>query len=644
MPIKVLSYDAVESGEVPEFVNPLSFATSRLAEIEGVLPIDADGGRMVAGSAADGSATLTYFAADGTSTLLENALPDEGAEFTDGTVVPVGGAAGTYLFEFRGAPTDAGPTLINVGVVTLDENGTPAVSTLEGTQYTSTDEFGSNIVEVQAMADGRVAILNYVGEGDEVQYNVVEIVSLVGDDLTFTQLPVSYTGGQIVGGVMALADGGTLLVSQNASITGAEGSLSIRQFDADGLQVSGEALTTEQIEGLGISGSDAEFRFALSPDGELEAYVFRDTGDGAGPQSAVRVVYDLIPEQSDAPGLVLPEIEEGDYIDGTDGDDSVTGTDGSDYFNVGDGDDIVIGRGGFDYIDFDAGNNLAYGGGGGDYMTASDGDNVFYGGDGDDYLTVGTGDNVLYAGVGDDGINARGGSTDGRGGNGNDAIYGGEDDDFLRGNHDNDVMSGGDGADNMNGGFGDDDVRGGAGDDKVSGFDGADDLYGDGGADRMHGGIGDDMLFGGDGDDILRGADGDDTLSGDAGDDLLIGGAGADVFSFDMIGPQNVQIIDFDDEGPDGDELIIEDPTTLDTGMDTIKDFVIGEDKIALDASYLVADADDPQATATQTDLTFDDLFLSQEDSFAVISLNDTTIRLKGVDVEDLSEDDFVLL
>jgi len=117
----------------------------------------------------------------------------------------------------------------------------------------------------------------------------------------------------------------------------------------------------------------------------------------------------------------------------------------------------------------------------------------------------------------------------------------------------------------------------------------------------MHGGRGDDALFGGDGDDVMRGAEGADTLTGGAGDDLLIGGAGADIYSFDL---------------------------SASNGVDLIKDFTIGDDKVELTGN---------------AELTFDDIFLSQEDSVAVIQAGDTTIRLKGTDAEDLSEDDFLL-
>lgn len=240
--------------------------------------------------------------------------------------------------------------------------------------------------------------------------------------------------------------------------------------------------------------------------------------------------------------------------------------------------------------------------------TATEGDDLLDLTPGDDEIDALGGNDTVFGRDGDDLINGGTGDDDLRGGAGNDTnpdqtagIHGGEGDDFIRGNRGDDALFGGDGADDMNGGYGHDLAYGGIGDDKVSGFDGNDSLFGDDGADRMHGGRGDDVLDGGTGDDTLRGADGADTLMGGDGDDLLVGGEGADTYAFDL---------------------------SANNGTDLIKDFTIGEDKIAL---------------TSNDGLTFDDIFLSQEDSLAIIQAGDTTIRLKGTDAEDLSEDDFLL-
>jgi Ca2+-binding RTX toxin-like protein len=110
----------------------------------------------------------------------------------------------------------------------------------------------------------------------------------------------------------------------------------------------------------------------------------------------------------------------------------------------------------------------------------------------------------------------------------------------------------------------------------------------------MRGGLDDDTLFGG---------DGDDELSGGSGNDVLNGGDGDDVFQF---------------------------ATTQAGDTNTVEDFTSGEDKIEI-----VYDG---------TPLTFDDIFLSQDDSVAVIQAGETTIRLENVEADDLTEDDFTFV
>lgn len=103
-----------------------------------------------------------------------------------------------------------------------------------------------------------------------------------------------------------------------------------------------------------------------------------------------------------------------------------------------------------------------------------------------------------------------------------------------------------------------DDLAGGAGNDYLVGNAGADLLAGGTGQDRLYAADGDDILRGGGGRDVLDGGDGADRLNGGAGADLLTGGAGADTFVVRRI--------------PGGGQA------------DTITDFSIGEDRIAIGA------------------------------------------------------------
>jgi hypothetical protein len=87
-------------------------------------------------------------------------------------------------------------------------------------------------------------------------------------------------------------------------------------------------------------------------------------------------------------------------------------------------------------------------------------------------------------------------------------------------------------------------------------------LFGDDADNRLTGGAGDDLIVGGAGNDTLVGNEGDDSLYGGSGDDILNGGAGADKLVF-------------------GDN----------NGNDTVKDFVVAEDLIQVNASVGFSDS-----------------------------------------------------
>ncbi len=116
-----------------------------------------------------------------------------------------------------------------------------------------------------------------------------------------------------------------------------------------------------------------------------------------------------------------------------------------------------------------------------------------------------------------------------------------------------DIIFGFDGQDIISGDLGDDVIWGGAGHDRLFGQEGNDELHGELGNDQLYGDEGDDLLFGGDGDDLLYGGAGSDRLYGGLGNDILTGDAGADIF---VLAPGE--------------------------GIDTIRDFRVGEDQIGL--------------------------------------------------------------
>ena len=88
-------------------------------------------------------------------------------------------------------------------------------------------------------------------------------------------------------------------------------------------------------------------------------------------------------------------------------------------------------------------------------------------------------------------------------------------------------------------------------------------LTGNAGANTITGGVGNDVLNGLDGKDVLSGGDGNDTLNGGAGADTLTGGLGNDLFVFANL--------------------------TVTADHDTVKDFTVGQDHIALDHTVFTA-------------------------------------------------------
>ncbi len=189
---------------------------------------------------------------------------------------------------------------------------------------------------------------------------------------------------------------------------------------------------------------------------------------------------------------------------------TIKGTNGADTLTGTEGDDVICGRKGHDTINGLGGNDIIFGGKGRDTIDGGDGDDVIRGQRGKDTISGGAGDDEIRGGRFQDILD---------GGPGNDRIYGGDGDDILNGGDGDDLLIGKAGADLLNGGEGNDVLRG---------WRGPDVLNGDGGNDYLYGGRGQDVLDGGDGDDVLYGRQHADTLSGGAGDDELRGNRGPD--------------------------------------------------------------------------------------------------------------------
>ena len=164
-----------------------------------------------------------------------------------------------------------------------------------------------------------------------------------------------------------------------------------------------------------------------------------------------------------------------------------------------------------------------------------------------------------------------------------DNLVGTDSDDGITGNSNNNVLDGGAGNDVLDGGAGNDTLDGGAGTDTAvyqfstglvtvtlgeaetggtasDGFGGTDSLFnlenviGSDGNDSLTGNSGNNSLTGRDGNDVISGGEGDGFLTGSNGRDMLTGGEGSDRFVY----------------------------LSFDEGGDTITDFTVGTDKIAV--------------------------------------------------------------
>ncbi len=183
-----------------------------------------------------------------------------------------------------------------------------------------------------------------------------------------------------------------------------------------------------------------------------------------------------------------------------------------------------------------------------------------------------------------------------------DTISGGLGNDSLYGNAGNDVIFGGraiadpeDGADNIFGGKGADSLYGNAGNDTIfgggSGFDpldqadaifggnGNDVLYGNGSDDTLYGGggvvdpgDGNDLLYGGFGNDVMYGNGGSDSMYGHADNDTMHGGSGGDFYFFDEFSSGSDVILQFDNPGTSGGDMLMFAVNLLGSGITTASD------------------------------------------------------------------------
>jgi Ca2+-binding RTX toxin-like protein len=279
-----------------------------------------------------------------------------------------------------------------------------------------------------------------------------------------------------------------------------------------------------------------------------------------------------------------------DTIEGRGGDDIIGGGDGGDIIDGGSGFDTLYGQDGDDTINGGADNDVLDGGLGNDTLIGGTGNDwAHYTGAGAVVVNLTTG--TAAGALGNDTLseieNVRGGSAgdfltgDGKanrlaGEGGDDTLEGLGGNDFLEGGAGNDFLYGGSGIDfaiyTTNGAvqvnLATNTATGALGNDTLDSIEnvtvygtGANTLIGNNGVNRLEGGDGNDVIVGGNGDDTIYGRGGNDSIRGGHGADLIEGGSGADILRWQ----------------------------SGDLGMDLVRGFQIGVDKIAIDTLFFGA-------------------------------------------------------
>lgn len=214
---------------------------------------------------------------------------------------------------------------------------------------------------------------------------------------------------------------------------------------------------------------------------------------------------------------------------GTNGADTVTGTEFNDTLRGFRGDDDFFGGAGDDSLN---------GGPGLDFLFGDDGNDVLSGNENNDFLDGGYGNDTLFGGPGNDALDGWMGSDTLYGGDGNDSLFGDESPRIGTGSQDNgnDYIDGGRGNDLLAGNGGLDTLIGGLGNDRIFDYDLA--FYDGPNASLVDGGAGNDQIF----------VDGGSTITGGAGADLIY------IFN----GLTNSDVSEITDFNPDEDTLDFE--------------------------------------------------------------------------------------
>jgi serralysin len=368
-----------------------------------------------------------------------------------------------------------------------------------------------------------------------------------------------------------------------------------------------------------------------------------------------------------------------DEILGLAGDDRIRGLAGNDVLNGGDGVDILRGGFGTDTLDGGKGNDNLSGGEGVDQLTGGEGDDTLDGGKGTDLMIGGLGDDTyIVENVGDrirergdQGIDQVFSSVDytltanienltltgteklnATGNRFNNSLTGNDANNVLRGLGGGDRLFGNGGDDTLDGGSDADIMSGGAGNDRYIVNDQGDSLTESAaqGTDIVESSV--DFTLGTNFEELILtgtavtgiGNDLSNKITGNASNNILNGGAGAD----DLIGGNGSDVL----TGGDGLDRFTYGVTgaTVETGIDTITDFVRNDDLIVLSrqvfgltsangtllaSSEFQSVADDTQAANSAARIVFSrgsgSLFYNTDGATAGFGAGGNFARLTGV-------------
>ncbi|KPB86565.1 Calcium binding hemolysin protein [Pseudomonas syringae pv. maculicola] len=388
-------------------------------------------------------------------------------------------------------------------------------------------------------------------------------------------------------------------------------------------------------------GNDLIIRVLGSTDSLRVVYHFQS--DAAGGYQIDRLVFadGSVWDQTQIKSQVLQGSDSDETLSGTSGNDVISAGAGDDTVNGGSGNDTLSGGAGADMLNGDAGNDLLQGGASNDTLYGGDGNDVLDGGAGNDQLNGGDGDDTYLfgKGAGQDTIyyanEARVGKLDTvklADLNVSDVSITRDSSDLLirvNGTTDNlrvmnhfaeDATSGyqidqlqfadgtlwsqstiksqvllGNSSDQTLRGYASDDViNAGDGDDTVSGGAGKDSLYGGKGIDMLYGEEGNDRLYGEAGNDTLYGGAGNDVLNGGTGNDSLAGGDGSDTYEFNIGSGRDV-INNYDVSGGTdalqfGTDVSLEDLWFRRSGSDLEVSIIDTNDKVLVSNWYAAND------------------------------------------------------